>query len=914
MRGRIVTRRAGRRLNRAAAAALGCFALAACAAPPNGSGGPGATASAGDAPADKAKLCRSVDDLLLTGQRSSFGLRFSDAENAFAELLSLYSLRDVNALCPGRPSEAFVLMNQALAHSSQERFATADGLFARAEALLRDGAKVPANRLGRERALFNSFKAQDLLNRSSVLGAREFADAAAESFPESDTFSAAAVNEMLVLGGSDETSRALIDEASNSHARAHILLLEGDTAEATAAINHALDLVNLAPRSAAVYRPRFLAERALINFEKGDLEAARDDAAASVEGFSALLPGTPLEARARINYGRTLASLGRVDDSLAEYERGFRNYEENPVIVEYRALWPFFRLALNESRVRPSRREEFAARMFRAAQVIRRSITAQTVSGAAALLGEGDSAKADAVRAWREAEERYSTIKALQIIQLQDPLNQSDQTEQLARKVQEAKAEVDRLREMRDRIAPEYQTAISSPVSLQEVQAVLKPGEALVQIVSGAPRSLVFVISRDKIVARSIRATEGQFAVLVASLRRAVQVSRDGTAEAFRVDFAHVLHNLLFGGLEDEIAGFDKLFVATSGALQSFPLELLVTENPGSAREAAWALRGDYTGVRWLGAEKAISYVPSPRNLVDLRRRAGISRAPKAVAAFGDFVSGVDPQKVLRIADLPDSCLPLARAVDTVGELPGTAAEVRAIGEIFGPDAAVAVGRGFTEEALKAASAAGELDDYRALHFATHGILWPTPDCFTDPALTVTATDDPESDGLLTASEIRSFDLDAQLIVLSACNTASTYLAEVGRSGGGTRALAPGAPQSDVDRVAASRIIRESGAGGESLSGLARAFFSAGARTVLATHWPVTDRETTALVTAFFKRLKGGGETFATALRASQDDLRRTPATSHPIFWGPFVLIGDGGLTLESQGPAVTAQRPVAGG
>lgn len=869
--------------------------LAACApAPSSGTSGP----TAGKL--EKQQLCRSVDELLLTGQRSSFGLRFSDAENAFAELLSVYNLNEVNANCPGRPSEAFVLMNQALAHSSQERFATANGLFARAESLLAAGANVPPQRLERERALLDSYRAQDLLNRSSVLNAQQFADAAADSFGGTDGFGAEGFDQMLI-GGSQEAKRALIDEASNNHARAHILLLQGQTKEALDTINYALDLVNLAPRSAAVYRPRFVAERALINYERGDFEAARSDAADAANSFAGLMPGSPLEARARMSHGRALAVLGRVEESLSEYERGFRNYEENPVIVEYKALWPFFQLALREARRNSGRREEYAARMFRAAQVIRRSITAQTVSGAAALLGEGDDAKADAVRAWRAAEEKYATVKALQIIQLQDPLNQREQTEQMARQVQEAKAEVDRLKAARDRIAPEYQSAISSPVGLSEVQSALQPGEALVQIVSGEPRSMIFVISRDKITARSIKATEGQFAVLVASLRRAVQVNSAGVAQSFRADFAHVLYNLIFGGVKDDIAPHDKLIVATSGALQSFPLELLVTKSPGAARSAPWGTRGDYTGVSWMGAQKAISYVPSPRNLVDVRLRAGQSAARKAIAAYGDFKPGVDPQKVLRIADLPQSCLNLARAIDTVGGLPGTAAEMDAIGRIFGADARVTQGAAFTEEALKADSTAGELDDFRVLHFATHGILWPTPDCFTDPALTVSATSDPNSDGLLTASEIRGFNLDAQLIVLSACNTASTYLAQLGGAAG-TRALKADGQQSRVGRAAASRIIRESGAGGESLSGLARAFFSAGARTVLATHWPVADAETTKLVTTFFERVKGGDESFASALRAAQDDLRGNPATSHPIFWGPFVLIGDGGLTLGVPG------------
>ena len=603
----------GTRVRAWAAGFLALGVAAGCAAPQSGDVETAAANPKRDA------LCRQVDELLLTGQRNSFGLKFSDAENAFAELISVYSLNDVGAQCPGRPSEAFVLINQALAHSSQERFATADGLFKRAEELLEDGAGIPANRLEREKTLFTAYRAQDLLNRSSVIGAKEFAEAAALSFPDAVGGGFGGNFDQMLLGGSDEAKRALIDEASNSHARAHILLLEGDLKGASDSINYALDLVNLAPRSAAVYRPRFMAERALINYERRDYPAAKKDAESAARDFAGLMPGTPLEARARMSHGRALAALGRIEESLQEYERGFRIYEENPVIVEYKALWPFFRLALKQAEDQPARSVEYAGRMFRAAQVIRRSITAQTVSGAAALLGQGDDSKAEAVRAWRAAEEKFSTLKALQVIQLQDPLNQQEQTEQLATAVSAAKAEAERLREARDRIAPEYQTAIASPVSLEEVQATLRPGEALVQIVSGEPRSMVFVISSDRVVAKSVKATEGQFAVLVASLRRAVQVGRGGAVPLFRADFAHVLYNLIFGGVMDELARHEKLIVSTSGALQSFPLELLVTAPPGSSRSADWATKGDYTALRWLSADKAISYVPSPRNLVDIR-------------------------------------------------------------------------------------------------------------------------------------------------------------------------------------------------------------------------------------------------------------------------------------------------------
>ncbi|MEM1313015.1 MAG: CHAT domain-containing protein [Pseudomonadota bacterium] len=827
-----------------------------------------------------ASICRRVDDALLRGQRNSFGLNYRAAEDAFSELLSLYTLEDVAAQCPRAPTRGFVLMNQALAHSSQERFVTADGLFDRAGELLATEEADHPN-AERDRALLTAYRAQDQLNRSILEGARNFVEQAAEGLDTGGQFGFTAsadlggFEELVALGAGDE-QLSLIEQASNRHTLAHVRLLEGDVDGAEAAIDEALDLIRLAPRAAAAYRPRFLSQRSLIRLEQGDAAGARADAAEAADEFAALLPDTPLEARARLREGRALIALGRNDEALTTFERGFAVYEENPVVVEYGSLWPFFQLALETVQREPSRDAEMADRIFRAAQLIRQSITAQTVSGAAALLGEGDDAKARAVRAWRDANERFATLKALQVLQLRDPLSQADQARSLAAAVAEAQANVERLRAERDAIAPEYQSAIASPVGLAELQAVLEDGEALVQILVGTPRSFLLIIDRQGVSYGALPVTDRQVAVLASVLRRGIETDRDGRVPGFRADVAFNLFNLLFPGFKDRLLSYDRLIFATSGALQSLPLELLATGNPGSG----WTT-GDYTGVPWLGADKTISYVPSPRNLVDIRGRAGVSDADRAVASYADFRSGVDPRKVLRVSSLPDTCLRLAEAVDQVGELPGTAREAEAVAQIFGSDATLATSLAFNEDAVKEAAGNGELADYRVLHFATHGILWPTPDCFTEPALTVTATDSEDSDGLLSASEIRVMNLDAQLIILSACNTASGYLVDASSSIYGARAGAG-----------------VNGAGGESLSGLARAFFAAGARAVLATHWPVADAETTDLMRRFFTLLKDDGMDFASALRAAQSDLRSRRETSHPVFWAPFVLIGDASKTL----------------
>ena len=148
--------------------------------------------------------------------------------------------------------------------------------------------------------------------------------------------------------------------------------------------------------------------------------------------------------------------------------------------------------------------------------------------------------------------------------------------------------------------------------------------------------------------------------------------------------------------------------------------------------------------------------------------------------------------------------------------------------------------------------------------FATHGLLPSDLKSREEPALSLTppAVATVAGDGLLDASEIAHLRLDADWVVLSACNTSGSH----GRLGG------------------------------ESLGGLARAFFDVGARTLLVSHWAVASRATAALTTGMLgtyakSPTKGRAGALAQAPRALQD----AKDTSHPFFWAPFVLVGDGG-------------------
>jgi CHAT domain-containing protein len=152
------------------------------------------------------------------------------------------------------------------------------------------------------------------------------------------------------------------------------------------------------------------------------------------------------------------------------------------------------------------------------------------------------------------------------------------------------------------------------------------------------------------------------------------------------------------------------------------------------------------------------------------------------------------------------------------------------------------------------------LRDVRVLHFATHGLLPGELSCLQEAAIVASAPAGARdaSGALLTAGTVLEMELDADTVVLSACNSG----------------VGPGS--------------------GESLSGLARAFFYAGARSLMVTHWYVNDAAATRIV-AYTLRNRQQGQGMAEALRAAQLDLaRNVPGASHPALWGAFGLVGPG--------------------
>jgi CHAT domain-containing protein len=371
-------------------------------------------------------------------------------------------------------------------------------------------------------------------------------------------------------------------------------------------------------------------------------------------------------------------------------------------------------------------------------------------------------------------------------------------------------------------------------------------------------------------------------------------MGREGTEEdtpPFDLVRAHELYRFLFGQMEPLIKG-KQLLIVPSGPLTGLPFQALVTKKPAIAIPANIK---DYARASWLGQQHAITVLPSAASLQALRKFAKASKAAQPFAGFGNPLllgpygtdnSAYAKQSCAQSADVQVASIVPRRArqpsvnvlrggladrgaLRRQWPLPETADELCTVAKALGaPKEAVRLGQNATETQVKQLSADGVLAKARIVHFATHGLLAAETlmvgAAAAQPALMLTPPDasTDADDGLLTAAEVTQLRLDADWVVLSACNTAA---------------------------------ISESGV--EDPSGLARAFFYAGTRALLVSHWYVDNQAAAKLMTTTFAILKanpriGRAEALRRAMTAM---IAEGGGREHPAIWAPFVVVGEGG-------------------
>jgi CHAT domain-containing protein/Tfp pilus assembly protein PilF len=568
-------------------------------------------------------------------------------------------------------------------------------------------------------------------------------------------------------------------------------------------------------------------------------------------------------------------------------------------------------------------RAALAREMFQIAQWSQNSAAANALAQMAARGTKGDAALAALVRERQDLVAEWRVKDELLIAAKSEEANKRNNA--LENALTDRLGAIDtRLAAIDARLAEDfhnYSVLVSPlPLPVTEVQAELRDDEALVlfldtpEVKPTPEETFIWVVTKKDI--RWVRSELGTSALQreVAALRcgldgsiwdsdgaqrcaKAIGLPLEKLSKAgerpFDLARAHALYKGLFGEVEDLIK--DKhLLVVVSGALNALPLQVLVT---GRLVEAFASTEDGYAKVAWLGTRNALTVLPAVSSLQALRAHAKTSRASDPFIGFGNpLLTGPDGtdrrawehqhcpalSMVGRVRATqnwvsPSLAVLLRRGFADVEELrrqvslPETADELCAVARARGiadPDEVVNLGERATVARVKGLSADGTLARARVVHFATHGLVAGETASFTknraEPALLFTPPEraSEQDDGLLTASEVATLKLDADWVILSACNTAAG------------------------DSV-----------GGDALSGLARAFFYAGARALLVSHWYVDSEATVALVTRSFDALRADPKIGrAEALRRAMTALVKVGGrTAHPANWAPFVVVGEGG-------------------
>lgn len=438
---------------------------------------------------------------------------------------------------------------------------------------------------------------------------------------------------------------------------------------------------------------------------------------------------------------------------------------------------------------------------------------------------------------------------------------------------------------------PEYGRILSpQPATVDDVRPRLHSGEALLAFYSSDEAVYTWTIPVSGDTAVSV-APIGRVKLkeTIKHLRAALDFSASGIDDvpAFDVAGAFNLYSAIMQPVESTWGSASLLFTVPHGPLGTLPLQLLPTEKPAASATASDVPFAQYRQVAWLARRVSIAQLPSTGALLTLRALPKHSTTQRAFVAFGDPIFNKEQgatlavpvavtQRGIKHRSAPPSTPNYSSEMSDLPRLPDTAEEVLSIANVLHADPAKDV---FLQTKVSEATVRKlDLSQWRVIMFATHGLIPGDLTGLDQPALALSAPDvtgEPGT-GLLTMDRIMRLKLNADWVVLSACNTAAGE-----------------------------------GAGGEAVSGLGRAFFYAGARALLVSNWPVESTAARLLTTDLFKSQADDPKlSRAEALRLSMirlidgpgpsDDGKEIFSYAHPTFWAPFSLVGDGAGSMAA--------------
>ncbi len=789
--------------------------------------------------------------LMALGARANLAQDFVTAARAYRAALALLQ----HGLGAGSPATADATVHLALQLSDQGRYPEAATLFADA-AKLAPGAADPtlAPRLLHYRGL-------DALNRGKFATALALLTRASAGY--------AALIPPGNAGGrvalADPTAQtALIGLVETWRYRAIVLRDQGKSAAASAAVARAAAILRANRLEVPLLTARLHRTEAVTAAGTGALGRAETGLGSAARGFRSLLPRTRPVAETLLLEGAVawrLGHPGRADalcrrgaGLLTRLEAGTRPSLIAPCLAADAAL-----IARD-----PGQAAALRARMFETAELAQDSVTSREIAEAAARLAvhARDPAVAAAIRRRQVLGQQLETLFR-QRDALRDGAASGIAPAAALGRTQAAvdgaitrtEAELSDADAALQAAAPNYRQLVQQVVPARAVLAALAPGEAFVAIMLTRDGGWSFLLRDGRVTVGRVTAGRARIGRWVRAVRASIEPDDAGHLPAFAAAPDFAIYRAVLGPVAAGLRGASDLIVAPSGPLLAIPFGILLT-GPARADVSATA--------PWLIRRFPIAHVPAAANVVALSKLAGGSRAPRPWFGFGDPVPVTLAQAERRFPQA--ACADSARLFAGLPRLPFARRELTAARELLG-----GAPRDQLTGAAYTSAAVGRVDlkRYRVLHFATHALLPAELRCEGQPAIVTWAPPGARSaaGALLTAGEVLGFDLDANTVILSACNSGGI---------GGHPA-------------------------GESLSALARAFFFAGARSVLVTHWSISDQASAFLVAETLRRYAAGGAGgLAADLRAAQLEMidgagHALPAAlAHPFFWGAFALVGEG--------------------
>lgn len=842
-----------------------------------------------------------VDKALAEGYRRNHSGDYAEAAEFF-EALSRRALDD-QAAADIDPTE--FTLNRALQRSNLGEFAEADRLFGEVEMIpTSDPVQL---RLRRNFRAIHALNQRDYDGAAAILqtpippltDAVKVDGGAVTLTPEIAAGINSGANARAVRQASDRErltpiERAQIIDAQATHLLGTVERLRGNAGAAKSAqlkgLTDAIAVREGRVTSIIRLRSQMLGELALAEEALGDNATADARFQESINALAVEYPETNALASAQARYAAFLTRHGQDDKALGIYQGVVTALagSQRSTTGMANMMAPYYRLLAARAATDPKAASDF----FVASQLQVRPGVADTQAVLARELSSGSS---DGARLFRQATTLNRDIERARIEDAR--LGQMPATPEINALRADLKTQLDNLSfQQAETITklsafPQYRVVAPGKLDLAELQQVLRPDEAYLKMLVVGDAVYAMLIGPDSAQLWKSDISAQGLENAVDTIRSTISIVENGKQVTYPFDAATArkLYTQLFAPAADRLPATAHLIFEPDGAMLRLPINLLITSDAGLAEYEQRvadpnADAFDMRRIAWLGRTTRPSTAVSALAFRNARQ-APPSSAAREYFGLGENLpvrGGILPSTGTRGGiggGVDDSC----QWDVSQWSRPISADELVTATRTMDRDAATLLtGGAFTDTAVKNRS---DLGDYRIIHFATHGLVTaPRPSCPARPAL-VTSFGDKDSDGLLTFQEIFDLKINADLVILSACDTAGAAT------------------------IAATREAGVASGGGNALDGLVRSFIGAGGRSVIASHWPAPDDFDAT------KRLIGGlfaapqGESVADALWATQMKLMDDKQTSHPYYWAGFAIIGDGGQALLHDTATTTAQN-----